>query len=642
MVKGQAVSVKDTVHKLQLCLLEGIKNEDQLFAAGSLMSRSDYEDVVSERSISNLCGYPLCNNSLPSDRPHKGRYRISLKEHRVYDLHETYMYCSSGCLVNSQAFGGSLQEERCSVLNPVKLNAIHRMFDNLSLDSELLGKNGDLGISNLKIQEKSEINVGEVSLEGESNAIEGYVPQRDRVPNPSRKNRKEGSKAICTKPVSQRDDFFSDMDFTSTIITSDEYSIAKAPSSLTSSVSGVKLQEKTAKESKKGLKDKSSSPGKQDPKTSKKLKGGRTKKVLKERHSSQDLPSSSDCTPEVEEISQALKAANLSESVLKPSLKSSAAKKSNCSVTWADEEADNAGSRNLCEVREIEKTNTYCGIPESMEIGDDDNMLRFESAETCALALSLAAEAVASGDAVANDALSEAGLIVLPPPHDFGQGVNMENTDMLEQEPASLKWPTKPGIPHSDFFDLEDSWYEAPPEGFTLSLSPFATMWMALFAWVTSSSLAYIYGRDEGSHEDYSSVNGREYPKKIVLRDGRSSEIRLTAGSCLARVFPAVVADHRLSVPVSTLEQGAGHLLDTMSFVDALPAFKMKQWQVIAFLFIEALSVCRIPSLAPYMTNRRMVLNQVLAGARISAEEYDVMKDLLMPLGRDPEARGGA
>lgn len=54
-----------------------------------------------------------------------------------------------------------------------------------------------------------------------------------------------------------------------------------------------------------------------------------------------------------------------------------------------------------------------------------------------------------------------------------------------------------------------------------------------------------------------------------------------------------------------------GHLLETMSFFDAVPAFRMKQWQVIAFLFVEALSVCRIPVLTSYMTNRRMMLHQV-------------------------------
>lgn len=184
MAKDQSISVKDAVYKLQLSLLEGIQDENHLFAAGSLMSRSDYEDVVTERSIVNLCGYPLCRNSLPADRPRKGRYRISLKEHKVYDLQETYMYCSSSCAVNSQAFAKSLQDERCSVLDLDKLNEVLRLFGNLSLDSkDGLGKNGDLGLSGLTIQEKPKTKVGEVPLEewvGPSNAIEGYVPQRER------------------------------------------------------------------------------------------------------------------------------------------------------------------------------------------------------------------------------------------------------------------------------------------------------------------------------------------------------------------------------------------------------------------------------------------------------------------------------
>ena len=197
MAKDQSISLKDAVYKLQLFLLEGISDESHLFAAGSLMTRSDYEDVVTERSITNLCGYPLCCNSLPSDRPRKGRFRISLKEHKVYDLQETYMYWSSSCAVNSQAFAKSLQDERCSVVNSEKLNEVLRLFGNTSLDSEgILGKNGDLGLSGLKIQEKKEIKAGEVSLEqwiGPSNAIEGYVPQRDHSSKASpSKNRKEG------------------------------------------------------------------------------------------------------------------------------------------------------------------------------------------------------------------------------------------------------------------------------------------------------------------------------------------------------------------------------------------------------------------------------------------------------------------
>nr|GMC49694.1 putative RNA polymerase II subunit B1 CTD phosphatase RPAP2 homolog isoform X1 [Ipomoea batatas]GMC51591.1 putative RNA polymerase II subunit B1 CTD phosphatase RPAP2 homolog isoform X1 [Ipomoea batatas]GMC53282.1 putative RNA polymerase II subunit B1 CTD phosphatase RPAP2 homolog isoform X1 [Ipomoea batatas] len=168
-------------------------------------------------------------------------------------------------------------------------------------------------------------------------------------------------------------------------------------------------------------------------------------------------------------------------------------------------------------------------------------------------------------------------------------------------------------------------------------MSPFSTMFMALFAWISSSSLAFIYGRDESAHEEYSCINGREYPRQIVLTDGRSAEIKQTLAGCLARALPGLVADLRLPVPISTLEKGMASLIDTMSFVDPLPPFRMKQWQLIVLLFLDALSICRIPLLTSYMTGRRILLPKVLDGAQISAEEYEIMKDLIIPLGRVPQ-----
>ncbi|KAJ6687492.1 hypothetical protein OIU74_016227 [Salix koriyanagi] len=722
MAKDQSTVVKDTVYKLQLSLLEGIQNEDQLFAAGSIMSCSDYEDVVTERTIANLCGYPLCGNSLPSDRPQKGRYRISLKEHKVYDLHETYMYCSSSCVINSRTFAGSLQEERCLVLNPAKLNEVLMLFDNFSLDSEgSLGKNEELGFSNLKIEEKTEKVEGEVSFEqwiGPSNAIEGYVPQRDRnsksLPlinykegleaNTTKQSSKEDfiiddmdftsftqdeynisktpsgltgtttdkknykakgshkgskdqstfrgkddsrSKAKGTNQSSKQESFINDMNFTSTIIiTQDEYSISKCPSGLAGTTSNTKIQKLKEKVSQKNSENQSSATRKVDSsKTSRKAKADTSKGAIKDELSCQNLSSPSDSCQtssitiiaEAKEKSISDKAAKPVESTLNPSLKTSGAKKLTRSVTWADEKVGSSGSGDLCEVRKMEDTREGPEIMGSIDKKDDGYVLKFKSAEACAKALSEAAEAVASGDADASNALSEAGLVILPKPHDLDQGDPMEDVDVLDEESSTLKWPGKPGIPQSEYFDPENSWYETPPEGFSLELSPFATIWMALFAWVTSSSLAYVYGKDESSHEEYLMVNGREYPRKIVSGDGRSSEIQQTIEGCLSRSFPVVVADLRLPIPISTLEQGAANLLGTMSFVDAVPGFRMKQWQVIALLFIEALSVCRIPALISYMDNRRMVIQKVVDGARMSAEEYEVMKDLMIPLGRAPQ-----
>ncbi|CAA2984254.1 RNA polymerase II subunit B1 CTD phosphatase RPAP2 homolog isoform X1 [Olea europaea subsp. europaea] len=621
MAMDEVLTVKDAVHKLQISLLEGIKDENQLFAAGSLMSQSDYQDVVTERTIANMCGYPLCINSLPSERPRKGHFRISLKEHKVYDLHETYMYCSSSCLINSRAFVGSLQEERSSTLNLGKLNEVLNMFEGLSLNSKVdIGKNGDLGLSELKIQEKTDTKAGEVSVEewiGPSNAIEGYVPQRDINLKPRQsKNLKKESKPNRAEP-NKEDIIFNDMNFSSTIITQDEYSISKLPGPR-KIVTHMKGEEPKGKVSCEDARDQDSTVQNPDapmgsmPETklykSDKYKYGDDKLNVSEVSPGTSHPSSKAMKEETDYNHEKLSTATFTK--LKSSLKTSDAKKAIRSVTWADGNARGEG-KNLCESRELDDKKE--AVVESnfrdTEVGEES--FRFSSAEACAKALIQAAEAVASEKSDVSDAVSEAGVIILPPPREVDEAEPQENGDVMDTDPSDLKWPSKPGFPNYDLFDSEDSWYDSHPEGFSLTLSPFSTMFMALFSWISSSSVAYIYGRDESYHEEYLSINGREYPGKIVMEDGRSSEIKLTLAGCLARSLPGLVAELRLPTPISTLEQGIARLLDTMSFADPLPSFRMKQWQVIVLLFLDALSVSRIPALTQYMTGRRVLLPKV-------------------------------
>ncbi|KAF5183995.1 Rna polymerase ii subunit b1 ctd phosphatase rpap2-like protein [Thalictrum thalictroides] len=240
--------------------------------------------------------------------------------------------------------------------------------------------------------------------------------------------------------------------------------------------------------------------------------------------------------------------------------------------------------------------------------------------EACALALSQAAEAVASGEVDVTNVVSEAGIMISPQLHE-ADNYSHKDENMTETDLVLLKWPKNPGVLNSEIFGLEDSWYEPPPEDFSFNLSSFATMYMALFGWTTSSSLAYIYGQDENSHEEFSLVNGREYPYKIVLSDGRSSEIKLAMAGCLGRALPEVATDLRLKTLISTIEKEVGRLLNTMSFVDALPPFKLKQWLVIAILFIDALSVCRASGVAANMRSLRIQLQKVFDDAQVSGEE---------------------
>ncbi|KAL9262484.1 putative RNA polymerase II subunit B1 CTD phosphatase RPAP2-like protein [Drosera capensis] len=603
----EIISVSDCVHKLQLYLLDGIHDENQLFAAGSLLSRSDYEDAVTERSIVKSCGYPLCRNSLSSDKQGKGRYRIALKEHRVYDLQEASLYCSTGCAINSRAFAESLQNKRCSVLDSVKLNEIMRLFEGVSLNSGVdLGKDGDLGLKNLQIQEKANVKGGEVTFAdwiGPPNAIEGYVSGKDRSATQPNGKGARSKKSVQKKGKGST---FSDTNFSSVIMMQDEYNSWKEPVVTDRTVTNQKGQGSEGMDqllSSKG----SSTATKTEPQTVS------NPTQIESIAGNNELP-----TVEAES----------SKTSIKPARKSSGAKKAACrSVTWADEK-NNGG--NLCEIEELKNTNE---VSKNAEADNGEDLERLASAKACAIALHEAAEAVASGASDVTDAVSEAGILLLPQPlvSDREECLNEDKID-----PAAAKWPSKSGQSYDDITDSEDSWFGAAPEGFSLTLSPFGTMWNALFTWITSSSLAYIYGRDEGAHLEYLSVNGVAYPQKIVLAGERSSEIKQTLAGCLARTLPDVFEVLKVPTPVYAVHHGLRELLDTMTFVDALPPFRTKQWHVIVLLFVDALTVCRLPGLQPFWTTRRMLIPKVLEGSKITPEDYNFMLDFIIPLGREP------
>ncbi|XP_042113736.2 putative RNA polymerase II subunit B1 CTD phosphatase RPAP2 isoform X5 [Peromyscus maniculatus bairdii] len=61
-----------------------------------------YSDVVDERSIIKLCGYPLCQKKLGVIP--KQKYKISTKTNKVYDITERKSFCSNFCYRASKFF----------------------------------------------------------------------------------------------------------------------------------------------------------------------------------------------------------------------------------------------------------------------------------------------------------------------------------------------------------------------------------------------------------------------------------------------------------------------------------------------------------------------------------------------------------
>uniref|UniRef100_A0A2K6G0S5 RNA polymerase II subunit B1 CTD phosphatase RPAP2 homolog n=2 Tax=Propithecus coquereli TaxID=379532 RepID=A0A2K6G0S5_PROCO len=92
---------RKALHIVEQLLEENI-TEDFLMECGKFISPAHYRDVVDERSIVKLCGYPLCQKRLGIVP--KQKYKISTKTNKVYDITERKSFCSNFCYQASKFF----------------------------------------------------------------------------------------------------------------------------------------------------------------------------------------------------------------------------------------------------------------------------------------------------------------------------------------------------------------------------------------------------------------------------------------------------------------------------------------------------------------------------------------------------------
>lgn len=64
------------------------------------INQSHFDDIIEERAIMKLCGYPLCDMELV-DVPNK-QYQISVTLNKVYDITQRKSFCSSKCYKSSE------------------------------------------------------------------------------------------------------------------------------------------------------------------------------------------------------------------------------------------------------------------------------------------------------------------------------------------------------------------------------------------------------------------------------------------------------------------------------------------------------------------------------------------------------------
>ncbi|NXG63500.1 RPAP2 phosphatase, partial [Hemiprocne comata] len=98
---------KKALHIVEQLLEENI-TEEFFLNSGKFITPSHYKDIIDERSIIKLCGYPLCQNKL--ENVPKQKYRISTKTNRVYDITERKCFCSNFCYRASKYFEAQISK----------------------------------------------------------------------------------------------------------------------------------------------------------------------------------------------------------------------------------------------------------------------------------------------------------------------------------------------------------------------------------------------------------------------------------------------------------------------------------------------------------------------------------------------------
>ncbi|KAH8298068.1 hypothetical protein KR018_005966, partial [Drosophila ironensis] len=87
-------------HEIVIRLIEPGVTEAEFLSMLGHIDPPSYTDIVDEREINKLCGYPLCSNAL--ENVPKQKYTISSAKNKVYDLTQRKKYCSGHCYKASE------------------------------------------------------------------------------------------------------------------------------------------------------------------------------------------------------------------------------------------------------------------------------------------------------------------------------------------------------------------------------------------------------------------------------------------------------------------------------------------------------------------------------------------------------------
>ncbi|OQV24080.1 putative RNA polymerase II subunit B1 CTD phosphatase RPAP2 [Hypsibius exemplaris] len=161
----ERVSAEKRAHQTVLLLIEDHVTVQVLQDAAKFIDGNYYGDIVTERAIDKLCGYPICPNRLKCD-PYssKQQYQINVSTNTVYDVAERKCFCSSRCYAASVLYQKQLSEtpvwlranermEKVRALQPGEVSGVHGKSINLLEDDAVSKFAAELKALNLRDEE---------------------------------------------------------------------------------------------------------------------------------------------------------------------------------------------------------------------------------------------------------------------------------------------------------------------------------------------------------------------------------------------------------------------------------------------------------------------------------------------------------
>ena len=101
------VACDKAAYDIQWLLLEPGVRTEALEAAANVLQPAHYDDIVSERALDGLCGYPPCSDEAPK-RGQGRKLHVSLSEHKVYDISGLHNFCGKDCAEKSKLYAATL------------------------------------------------------------------------------------------------------------------------------------------------------------------------------------------------------------------------------------------------------------------------------------------------------------------------------------------------------------------------------------------------------------------------------------------------------------------------------------------------------------------------------------------------------